>query len=329
MNPSEPDNFRLYFDISASQQPIVYSPKYNITFFGLEKLHPFDSTKWARVCAFLKDADVVKDEELVEPVEACEADLMLVHPARYLNSLKWSASVARITEIPLVALLPNYCVQKYILRPFRYHIAGSVLAGKLAMDRGWAINLGGGFHHCSAERGGGFCVYADITLTVRFALDKIQGVAKVFILDLDAHQGNGHERDFINDPRVYIMDVYNKGIYPRDEYAKKGIKRKIELQFHTEDEEYLRKISNQLELALNEFHPDLLVFNAGTDILVGDPLGLLDISAQGVIRRDELVFQVAKRRSIPILMLTSGGYQRQTASVIANSIINLRKNGFI
>jgi len=40
-------------------------------------------------------------------------------------------------------------------------------AGKLAKDRGWAINIGGGFHHCSSSEGGGFCIYADISLCVK------------------------------------------------------------------------------------------------------------------------------------------------------------------
>lgn len=56
------------------------------------------------------------------------------------------------------------------------------------MERGWAINIGGGFHHCSSERGGGFCAYADITLSIKFAFEKIEGVSKVMIIDLDAHQ---------------------------------------------------------------------------------------------------------------------------------------------
>lgn len=61
-------------------------------------------------------------------------------------------------------------------------------AGKLAQERGWAINIGGGFHHCSADRGGGFCAYADITLSIHFMFDRLQGISKVLIIDLDAHQ---------------------------------------------------------------------------------------------------------------------------------------------
>ncbi len=53
-----------------------------------------------------------------------------------------------------------------------------------------------------------------------------------------------------------------------------------------------------------EFKPDLIIYNAGTDILVGDPLGNLDISADGIKSRDELMFKTAKDHQIPIVMLT-------------------------
>ena len=48
----------------------------------------------------------------------------------------------------------------------------------------------------------------------------LDGIRKVMIVDLDAHQGNGHERDFLHDNRVYILDCYNKWIYPNDKPAK-------------------------------------------------------------------------------------------------------------
>lgn len=45
---------RLYIDVRETQWPIVYSSEYNISFLGLEKLHPFDSGKWGRIIEFLK-----------------------------------------------------------------------------------------------------------------------------------------------------------------------------------------------------------------------------------------------------------------------------------
>lgn len=203
------------------------------------------------------------------------------------------------------------------------------MAGKLAVDRGWAINVGGGFHHCSSDKGGGFCAYADITLAIKFLFERVEGISRATIIDLDAHQGNGHERDFLDDRRVFIMDVYNRYIYPGDGYAKRAIKRKVELDWGTEDDEYLQKVELHSEGALNEVRPDIIVYNAGTDILDGDPLGGLAISPQGIIKRDEIVFRAARRRGIPILMVTSGGYQKKTARIIADSIINLRRQGLI
>ncbi|XP_051777472.1 histone deacetylase 11 isoform X2 [Erpetoichthys calabaricus] len=270
----------LYFQVPNTCYPIVYSPEYNITFMGLEKLHPFDAGKWGKVINFLKEKHLITDDNIVKAREATEEDLLVVHTRGYLNKLKWSIVVATITEIPPLLLLPNFLVQRKVLRPLRTQTGGTIMAGKLAIERGWAINVGGGFHHCSSDKGGGFCAYADITLAIKFLFERVEGISKATIVDLDAHQGNGHERDFMDDSRVYIMDVYNRYIYPGDGFAKRAIKRKIELDWGTEDQEYLEKVDMHVQGALNEVRPDILIYNAGTDILDGDPLGGLAISAQ-------------------------------------------------
>ncbi|XP_017548315.1 histone deacetylase 11 isoform X1 [Pygocentrus nattereri] len=329
---------QLYVQVPSTCLPIVYSPEYNITFMGLEKLHPFDAGKWGKVIHFLKEEQFITDEMIVPAREASEEDLLVVHTKRYLNRLKndilegsreWSLVVATITEIPPLIFLPNFLVQRKVLRPLRTQTGGTIMAGKLAMDRGWAINVGGGFHHCSSDKGGGFCAYADITLAIKFLFERVDGVSRATIIDLDAHQGNGHERDFLDDRRVYIMDVYNRYIYPGDGFAKRAIKRKVELDWGTEDTEYLQKVELHCEGALNEIRPDIIVYNAGTDVLDGDPLGGLAISPQGIVKRDEIVFRAARRRGIPILMVTSGGYQKKTARIIADSILNLHRQRLI
>lgn len=322
--------FRLYIKLKPEQWPIVYHPTYNIGFLGLEKLHPFDSGKWGKIYRFLRSEGMLKsDNDVIQPLEASGEELRKAHTERYLDSLQWSVNVAKVTEVPLVALIPNFLVQRRVLRPLRLQTGGSILAAKLALERGWAINIGGGFHHCCSDQGGGFCAYADITLAVNFLFERCERVQKAMIIDLDAHQGNGHERDFMNNDRVYILDVYNAGIYPGDSFAKKGITRKIELRHGTKDDEYLRLVNHHVDAALNEFKPDVIVFNAGTDVLEGDPLGNLSITADGIVQRDEIVFKFAHDHGIPIFMVTSGGYQQRTARVIADSILNLSQKGFI
>ncbi|XP_074317320.1 histone deacetylase 2 [Silene latifolia] len=318
----------LYFDVPSTKVPVIYSSSYDISFLGLEKLHPFDSSKWGRICEFLASEGVLDKKFIVDPQEASEEDLLVVHPQTYLDSLKSSSTVASIVEVPPVAMLPNCTVQKKILHPFRKQVGGSVLAAKLAKERGWAINVGGGFHHCSADKGGGFCVYADISLCIHFAFVRL-GISRVMIIDLDAHQGNGHERDFADDRRVYILDMYNSEVYPLDFTARRHIDQKVEVKSGTSTEEYLRKLDDALEVAGRMFDPELIVYNAGTDILAGDPLGRLSITPDGIIKRDEKVFAFARDKNIPLLMLTSGGYMKSSAKVIADSIINLTRKQLI
>ena len=74
--------------------------------------------------------------------------------------------------------------------------------------------------------------------------------------------------------------MYNRQIYPRDHQAKCAIRCKIELEHQTNDKTYLRLLHVHLEKSLNEFQPDFVVYNAGTDILRGDSLGNLDITPE-------------------------------------------------
>ena len=61
-------------------------------------------------------------------------------------------------------------MQRYVLNPLRLQTGGSIEAGQLAIRHGWAMNIGGGFHHCSSTRGGGFCAFADITLLIKVSI---------------------------------------------------------------------------------------------------------------------------------------------------------------
>ena len=71
-----------------------------------------------------------------------------------------------------------------------FDCGGTILACRLALEQGAAINLGGGFHHAASGWGGGFCVYADAPLAAKVLHEEGQ-VEKVLVVDLDAHQGNG------------------------------------------------------------------------------------------------------------------------------------------
>ncbi len=74
---------------------------------------------------------------------------------------------------------------------------------------------------------------------------------------------------------------------------------------------------------MQKFQPEFVIYNAGSDILVGDRLGGMNISAEGIAKRDDFIIGLCLKRKIPVVMLMSGGYQKINAEVIAHSIENL------
>ncbi|GBF94944.1 hypothetical protein Rsub_07445 [Raphidocelis subcapitata] len=315
----------------AGQLPIVYSEAYNISLFGVEKLHPFDAAKFRRVVDGLAARGVISDRgrgggDLVEPLEAPEAALLDVHTPGYLGRLKSSSrKVAEVMELAPLAVLPAGTLDKKVLAPMRTHVAGTMLAAALAVERGWAVNVGGGLHHGHAEDGSGWCPYDDIYLAVR-RLRRASGgaVARVLLVDLDAHQGNGVQRDKLrfSDRDLFVVDAFNGAVFPLDGAAKAGIDVKVELPPGTRDGDYLSRLDAALDEAARAFpSPQLVVFNAGTDILEGDPLGKLAVSPAGVVERDLRVWGFAVERvRAPILVLLSGGYTRASAGVIVDAL---------
>jgi len=200
--------------------PIVYHPSYNMTFCGLEKCHPFDSIKYQRVWTDLKEQKVINENQMkvCKPTIPDREFLQKVMTIWYLFKLNYSIAVCSIIELPLI-FLPGWALRWRVLDPFQRASLGSVEAAVIAHQVGWGINLGGGFHHAHHADGGGFCVYPDITFITHY-LELWYGYKRFMIIDLDAHQGNGHARDHMDRTKYCVFDVYNHYIYPGDDFAK-------------------------------------------------------------------------------------------------------------
>jgi histone deacetylase 11 len=209
---------------------------------------------------------------------------------------------------------------------------------------GQPLNLSGGYHHAQSGCGGGFCVYADIPLAIK-SLREQKPDLKVMYVDLDAHQGNGVEECLKSDKDSYILDCFNQANYPRD----KTNQQRIDLSILTNEiycskhnfmennpltcqdcnTAYLTSIKNALPKALQNFQqkysrkPDIIFYNAGTDCFEEDPLGRMKLSQQGIIDRDQFVFEQARTENIPVCMTLSGGYTKKSAAIIGASIANL------
>lgn len=302
----------------------MYDPGYNISvLFGAEQwVHPFDTQKYGKIYASLCKTFGLNKNSFYLPQPVTDKELTEIHTQAYLDALNNSNVVAHGAEVALLSYMPNWFLQWRILKPMKLAVGGTLLATKLAEKYGWAINLSGGYHHAKANNAEGFCFFNDISLAAKRFLDKNPN-GKVMIVDLDAHQGNGHESIAMNEPRISIFDVYNGAIYPHDQIARARINYDFPQGHRLNDQNYLKLVQEKLAKAIDEAKPDLIIYNAGTDIYAQDPLGRMQITKNGIIDRDEEVFKQATDKNIPIVMLLSGGYTSESAQIVADSIKNL------
>jgi histone deacetylase 11 len=242
-----------------------------------------------------------------------------VHSAEYIQSLKRPHDLARYLEFEPLAFAPAGMTDGAVLRPFRTATGGTLLAARLALQHGMAVNLGGGYHHAGPGEGGGFCIYADMAIAIR-RLQAEGAVRRALIVDVDVHQGNGTALCFENDDTVYTFDIHQDGIYP---IPKERNDVDIALPAGTGDSSYLAVLRERLPAAFDASRPDIVILQAGVDVLAGDPLADFEISPEGVIERDATVFAEARRRGIPIVMVLGGGYSKQAWEVQYRSIRNL------
>lgn len=315
--------------------PIVYDYDYNFGFgFGIQYFHPFDINKYYNIVRFLITKGVVPNYDAFHhiPHKVSDITLLTVHSSDYIyRTLKNKIEIVKILEILPLLLFPCRFLEYKILNPMKYATQGTILATHLAIkNKKWAINIGGGYHHSSGLNGGsGFCVYADIQLAILAIKQSYPDlIQSVMIVDCDAHRSNGIEEDklngLFNGLNVYIMDMYNPNIFMgQPSRSHQAIDIDIRITAFITDKGYLQSLDQNLAYGIDKWKPNLIIYNAGTDILMNDPLGALNITADGIIKRDEIVFQHCLTNHIPVVMLLSGGYQTSNAKIIADSIENI------
>ncbi len=300
----------------AAKVALVYSKKYEINLAGLERVHVFDIHKYAKIAKQLVKDGLLSEHDFHVPKELRRDQILLVHTPEFLESLKDSRAVAAYLEAPLAAILPVRVMEAGMLRPFRYASGGTILAARLALKHGLAINGGGGYHHARPDRGEGFCVYADMPIAIRL-LQNEKLIRRVLVVDLDVHQGDGTIVCCRGDDRVFTFSMHQGNIYP---VPKQKGDLDIELEAGTDDDTYLRILRRTLPGVIDRSRPDLVIFQAGCDTLAGDPLAGLAMTEEGIVARDAYVIDTCVQRGIPVVMTLGGGYSRQAWKVQYASI---------
>ena len=176
-------------------------------------------------------------------------------------------------------------------------------------------------HHASRDTGYGFCVFNNCAIVARAAQAE-HGVARVAIVDIDAHHGNGTEALFYDDPDVLTISVHQDRSFPVDTGGLDaagagdglGANLNVNLPAGTGDGGYLDAVDRVVVPTLEAFAPDLVVVACGVDASVYDPLSQLAVSAAGFgALGDRLRAAASGSAGGRIVMVQEGGYSHQYA----------------
>ena len=308
--------------------------------------HVFPAEKYRRIRDRLLASGVAESKDFLEPEPATDQDILLVHTPEYVHKLKTGTLSPREQmelEIPY---------SRDLVDAFWLAAGGSILAARQALIGGVGISIGGGFHHAFPDHGEGFCMIHDVAVAIR-RLQRDDKIRTAMTVDCDVHHGNGTAAIFAgtrvaseplpsagpgtlgsslrNAPPgkmrgAHAGDVFTISLHQHNNYPlwKPPSSIDVDLPDGVEDEAYLAWLDNALSSGLRQFEPDLLCYIAGADPYREDQLGGLCLTIDGLKKRDELVFRVARARDIPVMVTFAGGYARNvedTVTIHCNTVI--------
>ena len=236
--------------------------------------------------------------ELVAPKPAALHDICRVHEASF---------VLDVLELRRASGFGSFSLS--VARSLPYTSGACCSASLAALREGVSASLSSGFHHAGPKGSRGFCTFNGLMIATAQMLDSAR-VKRVAIVDCDYHYGDGTQA---------IIDAMR--LQDRVLHVSFGLSYKKPHQASA----YLAKMHG-LRASLGSFRPDIILYQAGADTHIDDPLGGLLTSDQ-MRERDRIMFSTARELSIPITWNLAGGYQIEDDGSIPR-VVELHLNTF-
>lgn len=266
--------------------------------FPLPPEHRFPSEKYRLLRERVERWPASTGVELLVAPRATDDELRLVHTSDYLEGFAAGTlgkEAQKRIGFPWSAELVERSLRS---------CGGTVAAARRAVADGRAAYLAGGTHHARADRGAGYCVYNDCAVGAR-VLQREAGVERLLVVDTDVHQGDGTAAIFEGDDSVFTFSMHGDQNFP----AQKAVSDlDIALPTGTGDEAFLAHLRDGLAEALQRARPQFVFYLSGADPFVGDRLGRLALTKDGLRARDQHVLGEIRRLGLPHVTVMGGGY---------------------
>ena len=256
----------------------------------------------------LRDAvSAVSNVELQEAPAATDTQILLAHTPRYLQAvIRGELSAKEQREI-------GFPWSPEMVERSRRSVGATLAACAAAGVDGISVNLAGGTHHAYRDRGSGFCVFNDAAIAAKVLQKTSNPKAKIAIIDLDVHQGDGTASIFQGDPTIFTLSLHGARNYP---FNKQQSTLDVPLPDGCQDEAYLEALSAALEQVKTRFEPQFVVYLAGADPHESDRLGRLKVTKAGMATRDLMVMRYAQSQRCPLAIMMAGGYSTDVNQIV-------------
>jgi len=281
---------------------LVYHERYDLNLGA----HVFPSEKFRLIHDKLLNDGIAEPDDFLRPEPASDADIRRVHTEDWVQKLK----TGTLTASEQMKLEVPYSPE--LVHAFWLAAGGTIVAAESALQDGFGCNIGGGFHHAYPGHGEGFCAIHDVAVAIR-TLQARKKIVRAMVVDTDVHHGNGTAAIFGKDDSVFTLSIHQLNNYPAH---KPHSSLDLNLEDGVADEEYLAALLPAVKKSVESFQPDILFYVGGADPYREDQLGGLDLSMEGLKKRDTGVFTEARRKNIPVVTALAGGYARRLADTI-------------
>jgi len=312
---------------------IVYDEKY--AQYDLGEGHPFRGDRFVNAMRLFEAEGLFKQPNVfrLSPQPALKEDLLRVHENSYVDLIFRLGAQSRPYDIETP-------VSPTILEAVMHIVGGAIMAGKTVIegkaDR--AVAIGCGFHHAGRNYGGGFCLFNDIAIMIEYLRQKY-GLKRAMIVDHDVHAGNGTSDIYYEDPNVLFISLHQdpRTIYPGTGFieqigrgAGEGFNVNVPLPPQTGDQTYLYALKEIFVPLAEEFEPELIVGNGGSDPHFADLLGSLGLTVQGFFNISRTIVETAEKVCDGRVVLMPGsGYNPEVLPpcwyALAAGIVGLEK----
>jgi acetoin utilization deacetylase AcuC-like enzyme len=266
--------------------------------------HPESKERLLRILTSLKNSDLWERLAQIKPQRADFDDIALVHTREYIEKIRTSGEGC---------LDPDTYTSKDSLEAARYAAGAIIEAVKRCNDNEvarvfCAVRPPG--HHAEADSGMGFCLFNNIAIGARYA--QTIGYQKVFIIDFDAHHGNGTQHIFEEDDTVFYFSTHQYPYYPdtgmdseRGKGKGTGYTYNVQMLAGSGNKDYLYVYQDILPDLVRRFSPDIILVSAGYDIHANDHHANIRVTSEGI---RGMVRSILTCSSTPIVFTLEGGY---------------------